>query len=137
MKNLQHDRPIAFLDLETTGLSTSQDRIAELTVLKIHPDGAEQLKSELINPQMPIAPEATAVHGITDDDVAMAPLFKQYAGSLLGFLADCGIGGFGVKRFDLPLLEAELRRVGREFSREGRRILDAQVIYHKLDPRDL
>lgn len=137
MKNLQHDRPIAFLDLETTGLNTNQDRIVELTVLKIHPDGSEELKSERINPQMPIPPDATAVHGITDDDVAESPLFRQYANGLLEFIADCDIGGFGVKRFDLPLLEAELRRAGKEFSREGRRILDAQIIYHKMDPRDL
>jgi DNA polymerase-3 subunit epsilon len=137
MKNLQHGRPIAFLDLETTGVNTNQDRIVELTVLKIHPDGSEQLKSERINPDMPIPAEATAIHGITDDDVATAPKFGQYANSLLEFLTDCDIGGFGVLRFDIPLLEAEFRRVGKEFSRDGRRILDAQVIYHKLDPRDL
>jgi DNA polymerase-3 subunit epsilon len=137
MQNLQRDRPIAFLDLETTGLSINQDRIVELTVLKIHPDGTEQMKSERINPDMPIPPEATAIHGITDDDVAAAPRFRQYANSLLEFLTDCDIGGFGIMRFDIPLLEAEFRRIGKEFSRAGRRILDAQVIYHKLDPRDL
>lgn len=137
MKNLQHDRPIAFLDLETTGVNPSQDRIVELTVLKIFPDGSEQLKSERINPKMPIPPGATAVHGITDDDVATAPLFSQYVSSLLEFLDGCDIGGFGVTHFDLPLLEAECRRVGKVFSREGRRVLDALTIYHKMDPRDL
>jgi DNA polymerase-3 subunit epsilon len=137
MQNLQRDRPIAFLDLETTGLNTNQDRIVELTVLKIHPDGTEQLKSERINPDMPIPPEATAIHGITDDDVAASPRFRQYANSLLEFLTDCDLGGFGIMRFDIPLLEAEFRRAEKEFSRAGRRILDAQVIYHKLDPRDL
>lgn len=137
MKNLQFDRPIAFIDLETTGLSLSSDRIVELTVLKIHPDGSEMLRSVRINPEMSIPKAATAIHGITDEDVADKPRFRQYASSLRDFLDGCDIGGFSVKRFDLPLLEAEFRRVGVEFSRQGRCILDTQVIYHKLEPRDL
>ena len=137
MKNLQLDRPIAFIDLETTGLSSSVDRIVELTVLKIHPDGTEELKSTRINPEIPIPTEATNIHGISDDDVADKPIFRQYARSLRDFLNDCDIGGFNVKRFDLPSLEAEFRRAGVEFSRKGRRILDTMVIYHRLDPRNL
>lgn len=137
MKNLQLDRPIAFIDLETTGISLSADRIIELTVLKIHTDGTEELKSTRINPEIPIPAEATSIHGITDDDVADKPIFRQYALSLRDFLNGCDIGGFNVKRFDLPILEAEFRRAEVEFSRRGRRIVDTLVIYHKLDPRDL
>lgn len=137
MKNLQLDRPIVFIDLETTGLSLATDRIVELTVLKIHPDGIEEFRSARINPEIPIPTAATNIHGITNEDVADKPKFRQYASSLRDFLDDCDIAGFGVKRFDLPLLEAEFRRAGVEFLRRGRRILDTQVIYHKLDPRDL
>ena len=137
MKNLQFDKPIAFIDFETTGTKPVVDRIVELTVLKIHPDGNEEFKSTRINPQIPIPPEATAIHGITNEDVANKPIFQQYASSLRDFLGDCDLGGFGVKRFDLPILEAEFRRAGMEFSRRGRRILDALIIYHKLEPRDL
>ena len=137
MKNLRLNRPIAFVDVETTGLSVSQDRIVELTVLKIHPDGTEELKSARLNPTIPIPEEATAIHGITDEDVADKPEFRRYASSLLSFLADCDLGGFGVQRFDLPILEAEFKRAGHTFSRQRRQIIDAQVIYHKLEPRDL
>lgn len=137
MKHLQFDRPIAFIDVETTGLNMSSDRIVELTILKIHPDGTEEFKSHRINPGIPIPAEATDIHGITDMDVASEPQFQQYASSVCAFLDDCDIGGFGVKRFDLRILEAEFRRAGVTFSRRGRRILDALIIYHKLHPRDL
>ena len=137
MKNLKLDRPIAFIDVETTGLSPSWDRIIELAVLKVHPNGTEELNTVRINPEMPIPPETSRIHGITDGDVADKPRFKQYASSLRDFFGDCDIGGFGVKRLALPILEAEFRRAGVKFSRGGRRIIDAQVIFHKLEPRDL
>jgi len=137
MENLSLDGPIAFIDLETTGLSISTDRIIELTVLKIHPDGSEELKSVRVSPGMPIPAEATAVHGITNEDVADKPTFRQYAVSLKDFLADCDYAGFNIKRFDLPLLEAEFKRSGVEFSTQDHRVLDAQVIYHSREPRDL
>ena len=137
MKALELDRPIAFIDVETTGLSPSFDRIIELTVLKVHPNGNEELKSQRMNPGMQIPAEATAIHHITNDDVSNKPTFREYARSLKGLLDDCDIGGFGVKRFDLPILEAEFKRAGVEFSRPGRRILDALEIFHKLEPRDL
>lgn len=137
MKNLEFDRPIAFIDVETTGLNVSSDRIVELTILKIYPDGNEELKSHRINPGIPIPAEATDIHGITDEDVVDEPHFQQYSRSICAFLDGCDIGGFGVKRFDLPILEAEFKRVGVEFSRRGRRILDTLIIYHKLHPRDL
>lgn len=137
MKNIKLDRPLVFIDLETTGLSVNSDRIIELTVLKIHSDGTEEFKSTRINPEIPIPAAATKIHGITNKDVMDKPKFRQYASSLQHFLDGCDIGGFSVKRFDLPLLEAEFRRAGVEFSCQGRRILDAQVIYHKLEPRNL
>ena len=137
MKALELDRPIAFIDVETTGLSPSYDRIIELTVLKVYPNGKEELKSQRMNPGMQIPAEATAIHRITNDDVGNKPTFQEYARSLKDFLDNCDIGGFGVKRFDLPILEAEFKRAGVEFSRQGRRILDALEIFHKLEPRDL
>jgi len=109
----------------------------ELTVLKIHTDGTEEFKTVRVNPGIPIPAAATNIHGITDEDVADKPGFRQYASSIRDFLGDCDIGGFSAKRFDVPILEAEFRRADIEFSRRGRHILDAQVIYHKLDPRDL
>ena len=137
MKNLKLVRPIVFIDLETTGLSPTWDRIVELTALKVFPDGSEELKSTRINPEMPIPEEVTAIHGITDSDVSDKPKFRQYARSLVEFFDNCDIGGFNVKKFDLPLLESEFKRAGVEFSREGRRILDSQVIYHQMEPRNL
>ncbi len=137
MKHLQLDRPIAFIDVETTGLNPYSDRIVELSILKIHPDGTEKYESHRINSGMPIPAETTAVHGITDADVADEPSFRQYARGIRDFLNDCDIGGFNVIRFDLPLLEAEFRRSGVEFSRQDRYLIDSQVIYHQCDPRDL
>jgi len=96
MKNLKLERPLAFIDVETTGLSPYSDRIVELSILKIHPDGSEKYKSHRVNPRMPIPPEATAIHGITDDDVAHEPEFRQYAKSIRDFLNDCDIAGFNV-----------------------------------------
>jgi DNA polymerase-3 subunit epsilon len=137
MKNLRLLKPIAFVDLETTGLNPWSDRIVEATFLKIHPDGNEELISKLINPEVPIPEEATAIHGITDSDVAGKPNFKQCGAELTAFIADCDIAGFNVKRFDLPFLETEFRRAGIDFSRQNRSIIDAQVIYHKLEQRSL
>ena len=137
MENLKNDRPIAFLDLETTGLVPSSARIVELCVLKVHPDGRQELLASRIDPEVPIPPESTRVHGITDADVAGKPTFAQYAAQLKEFLRGCDVAGFGLRRFDLAVLDAEFRRASVEFSRKGRRVLDAQVIYHRLDPRDL
>jgi DNA polymerase-3 subunit epsilon len=137
MKNLQLDRPLAFIDVETTGISPYTDRIVELSILKVHPDGTEEYHSRRINPGIPIPPEATAVHGITDEDVANEPEFGRYAKGIRNFLEGCDISGFNVIKFDLPCLETELARVGVEFSRQGRRLVDSMVIYHKRDPRNL
>ncbi len=137
MKNLRLDRPLAFIDVETTGLNPYSDRIVELSILKTHPDNRKDYKSHRFNPETPIPTEAIAIHGITDADVAEEPAFRQYAKSVRDFLEDCDIAGFNVIKFDLPFLEAEFARANIEFSRQDRYLVDSQVIYHQCDPRDL
>lgn len=137
LRNLDLDKSLAFIDVETTGLKPNSDRIVELSVLKIHPDGKREYKNHRINPDIPIPVEATAIHGITDDDVAREPKFTQYAKSIRDFLDGCDIAGFNVIKFDLPFLEAEFKRAGVDFSRQNRKLVDSQVLYHLLEPRDL
>ena len=137
MKNLRLDRPLAFIDVETTGLKPYSDRIVELSILKIHPDGREDYKSHRANPEVPIPTEATAIHSITDADVADEPFFRQYVKSIRDFLENCDIAGFNVIKFDLPCLEAEFARANVEFTRRNRYIIDSQVIYHMREPRTL
>jgi len=137
LKNLSLERPLAFIDVETTGLKPSSDRIVELSILKIHPDGNREYKSHRVNPEIPIPAEVTAIHGITDADVTHEPTFLQYAKSIKDFLDDCDIAGFNVIKFDLPFLEAEFKRAGVNFSRQNRQLVDSQVLYHLLEPRDL
>jgi len=137
MTNLSLDRPIAFIDTETTGTNPSQDRIVEIAVIKMHPDGQEELLNSLINPGIPIPPESTEIHGITDADVAGKPSFKEFSSHLFEFIKDCDIGGFSVYNFDLPILESEFQRAGILYSRFERRVVDVMAIYHQLDPRNL
>jgi len=137
LKKLKLERPIAFIDVETTGTNPNSDRVVELSILRIQPDGKEEYKSHRVNPGVPIPPEATSVHGITDADVAGLPAFRQFAKSVTDFLEGCDIGGFNVIKFDLPCIEAEFARAGVEFSRRGRYFIDSMVIFHQRDPRDL
>jgi len=137
LKNIKLERPLAFIDVETTGLKTLSDKIVELSILKIHPDGNEEYKSHRVNPGIPIPAEATAIHGITDTDVAKEPTFSRYAKSICDFLEGCDIAGYNVIKFDLPLLEAEFARANVDFSRQGRSLVDSQVLYHQREPRDL
>ncbi len=130
-------RPIAFFDLETTGLNISTDRIVELSVLKINPDGKEDWMSTRINPEMPIPPKATAIHGITDADVAGAPAFKEIAKKLTLFLEGCDLAGYNAIKFDLPVLAEEFLRTGIDFNFRKRKYVDVQVIYHKKEQRTL
>lgn len=134
---LELDRPLAFLDLETTGLSPARDRVVELAVLRVQPDGEVMERVRRFNPGIPIPPAATAVHGIADADVADEPPFASRARSLADLLEPCDLAGFNIRRFDLPMLLAELQRAGVPFSLEGRRVLDAQVVFHREEPRDL
>lgn len=130
-------RPLAFFDLETTGLSTTSDRIVELALIRVSPQGDVLERVRRFNPGIPIPPEATAIHGITDEDVADEPPFSAVARSLVELLDNCDLGGFNIRRFDLPMLLAEFKRAGVPFSVAGRRLIDAQTIFHREEPRDL
>lgn len=130
-------RPVAFLDLETTGLNRSEDRVVELALLILYPDGRIVDKVRRFNPEMPIPPEASAVHGITDGDVAGEAPFKSRARSLAELLEGCDLAGFNIRGFDLHILIEEFRRSEIPFDVNGRRLIDAQVIFHREEPRDL
>jgi DNA polymerase III subunit epsilon len=137
MGSLHLTRPIVWLDLETTGLVLQKDRIVEISAIKEWPDGRGEERKRRVNPGMPIPPQASAVHGITDEDVRGEPPFERLAKGFAQFLEDADLGGFGISRFDLPLLLAEFRRANVTFSLEGRAVIDAQVIFHRREPRDL
>ncbi len=135
---LQLERPLAFIDLESTGTSPERDRIVEIAVLRLQPDGSEDVRCHRMNPGIPIPADATAVHGITDADVADEPPFASCAKALYTLLDRCDFAGFGIRRFDLPLLRAEFRRCGgMAFSWRGRAVIDAMAIFHNKHPRDL
>lgn len=134
---LQLRRPIVFFDLETTGLNLLTDRIVEISALKLMPNGEVERRTRLVNPEIPIPPESTAVHHITDADVASAPTFKQIAKSVAAFFTGCDIAGFNSTRFDLPLLDQELQRADVDFDFTRARFIDVQTIFHKREPRDL
>jgi len=131
------DRPLVFFDLETTGLDLKNDRIIELAFIKMTPQGDVLERVRRFNPGIPIPAEATAIHGITDADVADELPFCRTARNLVGILEGCDLAGFNIKRFDLHMLIHELRRCGVEFSLSGRRVLDMQTIFHREERRDL
>lgn len=137
LADLTFDRPLAFFDLETTGINVRADRIVEIAIVKVRPDNTYESIDERINPTVPIPPETTAIHGIRDEDVAACPTFADRAPCFFDFLKDCDLGGYNVNRFDIPLLCEEFLRAGHAFDLEGRRIVDAQTIFHKREPRDL
>ncbi len=131
------DRPLVFFDLETTGLDFKNDRIIELAFIKLTPQGDVLERERRFNPGIPIPPEATVIHGITDADVAHEVAFCRTAKSLVEALEGCDLAGFNIRRFDLPMLVQELKRCDFDLSLEGRRILDMQTIFHREEPRDL
>ncbi len=130
-------RPIIFFDLETTGVDTSKDRIVEISLVKVMPDGEEIIKTRRLNPQMHIPAEATAIHGITDEDVKDCPTFAQIAKSLEQFMQGCDFGGFNSNRFDLPVLVEEFLRCGINVDFKKRKFIDVQNIFHKMEQRTL
>lgn len=134
---LQLSRPIAFIDLETTGVNISVDRIVELAIVKVMPDGSRQVKRKLINPLMPIPASASAIHGITDDMVKDAPSFKQVANEVKQFIDNCDMGGYNSNRFDIPMLIEEFLRIGIAFSVEGKKMVDVQKVFHMMEQRTL
>jgi DNA polymerase-3 subunit epsilon len=135
--NIRLNRPIVFLDLETTGINLASDRIVEIAMMKILPDGTQQRKRRLVNPQMPIPPESSAVHGITDEMVKDAPLFRDIAADVRQALDNCDLAGYNSNRFDWPMLMEEFLRAGLDFDLAGRKMLDVQRIFHVMEPRTL
>ena len=130
-------RPIIFFDLETTGTNVVTDRIVEFSYIKVYPDGHDESKTRRLNPGIPIPAASTAVHHITDEDVKDAPTFRQVAKSLYEIFEDCDIAGFNSNKFDVPLLIEEFARAGINFRVDGRRFIDVQNIFHKMEQRTL
>lgn len=134
---LQLKKPLAFIDLETTGINLGTDRIVEIAIVKILPDGTRSVKRKLVNPEIPIPTGASDVHGITDEMVKDAPNFKQLAQELKQMLDGCDFAGYNSNRFDIPLLMEEFLRAQVDFDMKNRKLLDVQNIFHKMEPRTL
>jgi DNA polymerase III subunit epsilon len=130
-------RPLAFIDLETTGIKVATDRVVEVCIFRLNVDGTVKLKTIRLNPEMPIPPEVTAIHGITDEDVKDAPRFRDVAHELMQLLEECDLAGYNSNHFDIPLLVEEFLRADMEFDLKGRRFVDVQNIFHKMEPRNL
>lgn len=130
-------RPIAFLDLETTGVNLSSDRIVEIAIVKIMPDHTRQVKRKLLNPEMQIPVASSDIHGITNDMVKDAPTFKQAGNEIKQFLQDCDLGGYNSNRFDIPILMEEFLRAGMDVDLSNRRMIDVQHIFYSMEPRTL
>lgn len=130
-------RPLAVLDLETTGIDPATDRVVEVSVLKLLPDGGEEHRTRRVNPGVPIPPEATRVHGIADADVRDEFPFARLAGGLLRFLDGCDLCGFSLRKYDLPVLRAEFARSGRTLDLAGRAVVDVRDIFFRYEPRSL
>ena len=129
--------PLVFIDLETTGIDIVNDRIVEIAVLKLYPDGREEFKVHRVNPTIPIPAEATAIHGITNDDVKDEPTFKEFAKSLANMIEGCDFAGFNSNKFDFPLLAEEFLRADVDFDLKKRKFIDVQTIFHKMEKRTL
>lgn len=130
-------KPLAIFDLETTGTNVGSDRIVEISIIKVHPDGREETLTRRVNPGVPIPAEVTAIHGISDADVKDEATFAMLAPMLVQFLANCDLGGFNSNKFDIPLLVEEFLRADIDFEIKGRRFVDVQNIFHKMEPRTL
>jgi DNA polymerase-3 subunit epsilon len=129
--------PLVFFDLETTGINITKDRVVEISYLKIKPDGSEESKTWRINPQMHIPEQATAIHGITNEDVKDCPTFKEIAKSLAAQIEGCDLAGFNSNRFDIPMLAEEFLRADVDIDLNKRKFIDVQTIFHKMEQRNL
>jgi DNA polymerase-3 subunit epsilon len=134
---LNLNRPICFFDLETTGINITFDKIVEISILKVFPDGNDKKKTWLVNPEIPISPQATAIHGITNEKVSDKPIFKSIAKDVYSWIKDSDLGGFNSNRFDIPILAEELLRSGIDFDMKNRQSVDVQTIFHKMEQRTL
>ena len=129
--------PICFFDLETTGVNISKDRIVEISILKVFPNGTEERKTWLVNPEMQIPEEVIAIHGITNEKVANEPIFKAIAKDVHAMIKGSDLGGFNSNRFDIPLLAEEMLRADIDFDMKNRVSVDVQTIFHKMEQRTL
>ena len=137
MMELIKERPLVFFDLEATGVNILNDRIVEISVVKIFPDGRREVKTRRINPEMHIREEASAIHGIYDKDVANEPTFRAISKNFFIYLEDCDLGGYNITKFDIPMLTREFSRAGLTFTTANRRIIDAYNIFCRMEPRNL
>jgi DNA polymerase-3 subunit epsilon len=134
---LKLTKPIVFFDLETTGINIGKDRIVEISLLKIFPNGNKESKTWLVNPEIEIPKEVSAIHGITNEKVVTEPTFKELAETINTMISDSDLAGFNSNRFDIPLLAEEFLRVGIDFDMNTRKAIDVQVIFHKKEQRTL
>lgn len=130
-------KPIVFFDLEATGLNIGVDRIVEISMHKVHPNGKEETKTFRINPEIPIPAETTAIHGISDEDIADKPVLKEVASQIVAFIKGADLAGFNLIKFDVPMLAEELMRVEQDFDVSKHKIIDVQRIFHKMEQRTL
>ncbi len=130
-------KPLAFIDLETTGLNIASDRIVEISIVKVHPNGNKDIVTRRINPTIPISLESTSIHGISDDDVKNEPTFKQMAKELANFIDGCDLAGYNSNKFDIPMLAEEFLRAEVDFDITKRNLVDVQNIFHKMEQRTL
>lgn len=135
--SLKLEKPIIFFDLETTGVKVAKDRIVEISILKVFPNGKKESKTWLINPTIPIPIETTQIHGISDKEVKNQPTFKDIAKEILNLLHDCDLAGYNSNKFDIPLLAEEFLRAEIDFDMKGRKAIDVQNIFHELEKRTL
>lgn len=134
---LQLNKPICFFDLETTGTNIATDRVVEISILKVFPNGNKESKTWLVNPERPIPPVVSAIHGITDEKVAKEPPFKTLAPQIYSMIEDSDLAGYNSDKFDIPLLAEELLRSGIDFDLKNKKTIDVQTIFHKMEQRTL
>jgi DNA polymerase-3 subunit epsilon len=137
MASLNLRKPVVFFDLETTGINIANDRIVEIAILKVHPNGNKESKTWLVNPEIEIPKEASDIHGITNEKVVTEPTFKELANEVSDLIKNCDLAGFNSNRFDIPLLAEEMLRAGVDFDMKNRVAVDVQVIFHKKEQRTL
>ncbi|MCK9498940.1 MAG: 3'-5' exonuclease [Bacteroidales bacterium] len=135
--NIKIKKPIVFFDLETTGINPSTDRIVEISILKVFPNGNETIKTYRINPEIDIPSESSAIHGITNEDVKDSPTFKMLVKEIINLIDDADLAGYNSNKFDIPLLAEELLRAGSNFDLKKRNFIDVMVIFMKKEPRNL
>lgn len=135
--NLTLDKPIVFFDLETTGVNIASDRIVEISILKLLPNGNKESKTWLVNPTIPIPQETIMIHGITNEKIINEPTFADLANEIYKLIEHCDLAGFNSNKFDIPLLAEEFLRTGIEFDMTNRKAIDIQNIFHKLEQRTL